>query len=93
MSKMITCTLCKSLVMTRQGSRNRWVTGATLAEISVAYSMTSVLYSSSRMKIPNLRRPRSLPITDIALERSASVVEYLTRNRGAADSIVTALCH
>ena len=35
-------------------------------------------------------------ITDLAWERSASVVECLTRDRGAADSIitgVTALCH
>ena len=58
--------------------------------------MASVMYSSSRMKIPNLRRSRSLPITDIAWKRSASVVECLTRDRGAADSIitgVTAFCH
>ena len=98
MSKMSTCTLCKSLVMNRQGSRNRWdgYPGATLAEIFLAYSIASVLYSSSRVNIPNLRRPRSLPITDIAWERSASVVECLTRDGGAADSIitgVTALCH
>ena len=74
----------------------RLVTGCHLAEIFVAYSMASVLYSSSRMKIPNLRRPRSLPITDIAWERSDSVVECLIRDKGAADSIitdVTALCH
>ena len=55
----------------------------------VAYRMASVLYSSSRMEISNLRRPRSLPITDIAWERSGSVVECLTRDRGAADSIFT----
>ena len=86
---MSTNTLCKSLVMTRQGSRY-------LAEIFVAYSIASVLYSSSRMKIPNLRRPRSLPITDIAWDRSGSVVECLARDQGAADSIitgVTALCN
>ena len=82
--------------MTRQGSRYRWVTGATLEEICVAYSMASVLYSSSRMKIPNLRRPRRLPIADIAWERSGSVVECLTRDPGVADLIITgviALCH
>ena len=67
-----------------------------MAEIFVVYSMASVLYSSSRLKIPNLRRHRSLPITDIAWERSASMVERLTRDRVAADSIITdvsALCH
>ena len=47
------------------------------------------MYSSSRMKIPNLRRLEVSQITDIAWERSASVVECLTRDRGAADSIIT----
>ena len=86
MCPLSTCTLCKSLV---------GKPGATLVEIFEAYNMASVLYSSSRMKIPILRRPQSLPITDIAWKRSASVEEWLTRDRGA-DSIITgviALCH
>ena len=76
------CTLCKSLVMTRQGSRNRWVTGCQFGRDILAYSTVSVLYSSSRMKIPNIRRPRSLPITDIAWERSGRVLDSRPRGRG-----------
>ena len=86
MSKMSTCTLCKSLVMTRQGSRNRWVTVFHFGrEIFVAYSMASVLYSSSRMKIPNLRRPRSLQLL-IVLGRAVAqwyrVLDSRPRGRG-----------
>ena len=44
--------------------------------------MASVLYSSSRMKIPNLRRPRSLLITDITWERSGRVLDSRPRDRG-----------
>ena len=76
---MSTCTLCKSLVMTRQSSRNRWVTGCHFGrDICSLWHGISVV-----QKIPNLRRPRSLPITDIAWERSGSVVECLRlRGRG-----------
>ena len=61
MSKMSTCTLFKPLVMTQQGSRNRWVIGATLAEICFAYSMASVLFSSKSDENPEFTKTSKSP--------------------------------